>query len=96
MPAINPKPREAALTPLEREQVRLMSFPPACLDSANLVESLHLLLTMVAETSQTGDSVDRALLDELSSDRSDMMDGIRKQLLGEAAAASVREAEPAP
>ena len=59
---------------------------------ANLVESLHLLLTMVAETSQTGDSVDRALLDELTSDRSGMMDGIRKQLLGEAAAASVREA----
>jgi phosphate:Na+ symporter len=59
---------------------------------ANLVESLHLLLTMVAETSQTGDSDDRALLNELTSDRSDMMDGIRKQLLGEAAAASVREA----
>ena len=59
---------------------------------ANLVESLHLLLTIVAETSQTGDSGDRALLDELTSDRSEMMDGIRKQLLGEAAAAPVREA----
>jgi hypothetical protein len=59
---------------------------------ANLVESLHLLLTMVAEIGQTGDSGDRALLDELTSDRSEMMDGIRKQLLGEAAAASVREA----
>ncbi len=47
---------------------------------------------MVAETSQTGDSDDRALLNELTSDRSEMMDGIRKQLLGEAAAASVREA----
>ncbi|MEN3976816.1 Na/Pi symporter [Emcibacter sp. SYSU 3D8] len=58
----------------------------------SLVESLHLLLTMVAEISQTGDSVDRALLDELTSDRSDMMDGIRKQLLGEASTASVREA----
>ncbi len=56
------------------------------------MESLHLLLTMVAETSQTGDSVDRALLDELTSDRSDMMEGIRKQLLGETAAASLREA----
>ena len=58
---------------------------------ANLVESLHLLLTMVAEISQTGDSTDRALLDDLTSDRSDMMDGLRKQLIGEAATASVRE-----
>jgi phosphate:Na+ symporter len=58
---------------------------------ANLVESLHLLLTMVAEVSQTGDSDDRALLEDLTSDRSDMMDGLRKQLIGEAATASVRE-----
>ena len=59
---------------------------------ANLVESLHLLLTMVADVSQTGDSIDRALLDDLTSDRSDMMEGLRRQLIGEAATASVREA----
>lgn len=58
---------------------------------ANLVESLHLLLTMVADVTQTGDSDDGALLVHLTSDRSDMMDGIRKQLLGQASTASVRE-----
>jgi len=60
------------------------------------VESLHPLLTMVAEIGQTGDSVARAILDELTWDRLDMMDGTGKQLRRAAADAPVRGAEPAP
>jgi hypothetical protein len=58
----------------------------------SLIESLHLLLTMAAEVAQTGDEDDRAFLEELTSDRSDMMEGIRRQLLAQPASASMREA----
>ncbi|MGE0666744.1 MAG: hypothetical protein AB7O49_09335 [Sphingomonadales bacterium] len=44
-----------------------------------------LLLTVVAEASQTGDSDDRAMLDDLTPNWSGMMDRIRKQLLEGAA-----------
>ncbi len=82
---------QACLADFTRHADGLRRAPDHSL-GANLVESLHLLLTIVAEVSQTGDSDDRALLDNLTSDRSDMMDGLRKQLIGETATASAREA----
>ncbi|MBI1182341.1 MAG: hypothetical protein GC201_17505 [Alphaproteobacteria bacterium] len=60
--------------------------------TVSLVESLHLLLTMVADVSHTGDNQDRAFLESLTADRSDMMDGIRRQLLSQPATTSLREA----
>ncbi len=49
---------------------------------------VRLLVSVVAETGQTGDSVGGALPDELTAERSAMMEGIRKQLLGDTAAAN--------
>lgn len=46
-----------------------------------LTESLHMLLTVLADTHHNHDADDLALLRALTADRSDVMDGLRRQVL---------------
>lgn len=48
----------------------------------NLVESLHMMLDTLAETEQSASAADIELLSNLTYDRSDLMDGIRRRCLG--------------
>lgn len=47
-----------------------------------LTESLHMLLELLADTHRDHDTDDLGLLRALTQDRSDMMDGLRRRILG--------------
>ena len=46
-----------------------------------LTESLHMLLTLLADTQRQHEAEDLVLLRALTQDRSDMMDGVRRRIL---------------
>jgi len=58
----------------------------------NLVESLHLMLITLADAQRGNDVDELALLRHLTHDRSELMDGIRRRLLGGGLSPSVQEA----
>lgn len=47
----------------------------------SMVETLHMLLLMVLDAVEDGDAEDLAMLQSLTEDRSELMDGIRRKLL---------------
>ncbi|MDT8999758.1 Na/Pi symporter [Paucibacter sp. APW11] len=57
-----------------------------------LVESLHMMLETLAEAAAQADPEDLSLLRALTHDRSELMDSIRRRLLGEAISASLQQA----
>ena len=58
----------------------------------NLTEALHLMLVSLADAAQSLDPDDLAMLRALSHDRSELMDSIRRRMLGEGVSAEVQRA----
>lgn len=73
---------QETLAELARECTPLAGHPQTRSLGHGMVEALHLMLQTLAETAVGRQTDDRALLLDLTQDRSELMDDIRRKLLG--------------
>ncbi len=70
------------LAELVDQSTHLIQHPQTRTLSHSMVEALHLMLETLAETATSSDADDLVLLRGLTQDRSDLMDEVRRNLMG--------------